>query len=110
MSLSTDLEYFGRTERTVTTSSVGPRARWYGRCFSHVWSVKVMDGDCGSQSFKKVLRLGLHDLYTRTQKLELQLQFISYYLSFLLSQLMVNWWFAAWWFGFLGSPCEMDCY
>ena len=23
---------------------------------------------------------------------------------------MVTWWFGAWWFGFLGSPYERDCY
>ena len=30
--------------------------------------------------------------------------------SDLCSQLMVNCWFGARWFGFLGSPCERDCY
>ena len=25
-------------------------------------------------------------------------------------QLMVHWWFGAWWFGYLGSPYERDCY
>ena len=25
-------------------------------------------------------------------------------------QPIVNWWFGARWFGFLGSPCEEDCY
>ena len=23
---------------------------------------------------------------------------------------ILNWWFGAWWFGFLGSPCEKDRY
>lgn len=61
VSLSTDLEYFGRTERPVTPSSVGPGPGGFV-AVDHVWSVKVIDGDCGSQSFKKYL----HDLYTRT--------------------------------------------
>ena len=31
-------------------------------------------------------------------------------LALINDQLMISWWFGARWFGFLGSPCEGDCY
>ena len=31
-------------------------------------------------------------------------------LALINDQLIISWWFGARWFGFLGSPCERDCY
>ena len=35
--------------------------------------------------------------------------YFLYVPSIVVYQLMVNWWFGARWFGFLGFPCERDC-